>query len=311
MLQRADGSVTRAGEAYFGMLGRQPESRTFDPRQPLVREGADYVLLQNGQRGLVRRLREDGTYQLTNLGRRFFKNKYSQHVAHIPVLIRGMRRAGKNAGRAYERRDWLPANVLGGEASRQPDRLSEQQILQNVKQETLRLITAGDEDRAAGRAPIMELSDETYFYDPEGEWVVSSETTQYRNSRVHVETILRQRLRGLRRVSYQLPCFNSILECAFEDSGDNACVPRQLAQLLGVPFEEVCGDFDALAEHDWRAHGISPVEIRAFCAWRNAPMVLISNTGEPLDRFETKTVSQVCLRCLNLQMAVLLLLRQV
>ena len=94
---------------------------------------------------------------------------------------------------------------------------------------------------------------------------------------------------------YQLPCFNSILECAFEDSGDNACVPRQLAQLLDVPFEEVCGDFDALAEHNWRAHGISPVEIRAFCAWRNAPMVLISNTGEPLDRFEptqreTKTV---------------------
>ena len=80
LLQRADGSVT----SYFGMLGRQPESRTFDPRQPLVREGAaDYVLLQNGQRGLVRRLREDGTYQLTNLGRRFFKNKYSQHVAHI------------------------------------------------------------------------------------------------------------------------------------------------------------------------------------------------------------------------------------
>ena len=153
MLQRADGSVTRAGKAYFGMLGRQPESRTFDPRQPLVREGAaDYVLLHNGQRGLARRLREDGTYQLTNLVRRFFKNKYSQHVAHIPVVIRGMRRTGKNAGRAYEHRDWLPANVLGGEASRQPDRLSEQQILQNVKQETLRLITAGDEDAPpAGR----------------------------------------------------------------------------------------------------------------------------------------------------------------
>ena len=67
LLQRADGSVTRAGEAYFGMLGRQPESRTFDPRQPLVREGAaDYVLLQNGQRGLVRRLREDGAYQPTS-----------------------------------------------------------------------------------------------------------------------------------------------------------------------------------------------------------------------------------------------------
>ena len=180
---RADGSVTRAGEAYFGMLGRQPELRTFDPRQPLVREGAaDYVLLQNGQRGLVRRLREDGTYQLTNLGRRFFKNKYSQHVAHIPVVIRGMRRAKTRAG--------LTSAGTGSPQTSWVERLSEQQILQNVKRETLRLVAAGDEDRAAGRAPIMELSDETYFYE------------QYRNSRVHVETILRQRLRGLRRVSY-------------------------------------------------------------------------------------------------------------
>ena len=108
--------------------------------------------------------------------------------------------AGKNAGRAYERRDWLPANVLGGEASRQPDRLSEQQILQNVKQETLRLVAAGDEDRAAGRAPIMELSDETYFYDPEREWVVSSETAIPGQPR----TRRRNRLRGLPRVSCQL-----------------------------------------------------------------------------------------------------------
>ena len=55
LLQRADGSVIRAGEG-----------------------AADYVVLQNGQRGLVRRLREDGTYQLTNLGRRFFNVKRRQ-----------------------------------------------------------------------------------------------------------------------------------------------------------------------------------------------------------------------------------------
>ena len=254
-----------AGEAYFGMLGRQPESRTFDPRQPLVREGsADYALLQNGQRGLARRLREDGQVLAAR----------STH----PSGHKGNAAGRQKRGPGLRAQGLAPRKCPGWRG-----------------QPAARQITAGDEDRAAGRAPIMELSDETYFYDPEGEWVVSSETTQYRNSRVHVETILRQRLRGLRRVSYQLPCFNSILECAFEDSGDNACVPRQLAQLLGVPFEEVCGDFDALAEHDWRAHGISPVEIRAFCARRNAPMVLISNTGEPLDRFEpaqreTKTV---------------------
>ena len=34
-------------------------------------------------------------------------------------------------------------------------------------------------------------------------------------------------------------------------------MPRQLAQPLGVPFEEVCGDFKALAEHDWRARHLA------------------------------------------------------
>ena len=224
-------------------------------------------MLQNGQRGVVRRLRED--YQLTNLGR-LFKNKYSQHVAHIP-----------DAGRAYERRDWLPANVLGGEASRQPDRLSEQQILQNVKRETLRLVVGGrGPRRRQGAHHGTQRRD--VLLRPEGEWVVSSETTQYRNSRVHVEPSCG---RGCEA------CAACRTSCRASTVSWNA----QLAQLLGVPFEEVCGDFDALAKHDWRAHGISPVEIRAVCTWRNAPMVLISNTGEPLDRFEpaqreTKTV---------------------
>ena len=63
----------------------------------------------------------------------------------IPVVIRGMRRAGSPTGCR-----------------------SSKYCKTSVKQETLRLITVGDEDRAAGRAPIMELSDETYFYDPDG-----------------------------------------------------------------------------------------------------------------------------------------------
>ena len=71
---------------------------------------------------------------------------------------------------------------------------------------------------------------------------------------VHVETILRQTLRGLRRVSYQLPCFNSILECAFEDSGDNACVRAGLSGVFGAhrrcPDElevERCGSLQDIA----------------------------------------------------------------
>ena len=41
-------------------------------------------------------------------------------------------------------------------------------------------------------APILQLSDETYFLDPEGHWVVSTQSTQ--------------RMRSLKGVSFQLPC---------------------------------------------------------------------------------------------------------
>ena len=111
--------------------------------------------------------------------------------------------------------------------------------------------------------PILQLSDETYFLDPE------AQSTHYRNSRTEVETLLRQRMRGLRSVSFQLPCKEDVLQSAFEDKP--LCVPRQLAELLQLSVEEVCADFGAMLRHDWRRLGISAEEVREFCVWRNAP----------------------------------------
>ena len=78
--------------------------------------------------------------------------------------------------------------------------------------------------------------------------MVSTQSTQYRNSRTEVETLLRQRMRGLRSVSFQLPCEEDVLQSAFEDKP--LCVPRQLAELLQLSVEEVCADFDAMLRHD-------------------------------------------------------------
>ena len=83
--------------------------------------------------------------------------------------------------------------------------------------------------------PILQLSDQS---------------ARYRNSRTEVETLLRQRMRGLRSVSFQLPCEEDVLPSAFEDKP--LCVPRQLAELLQLSVEEVCADFDAVLRHDWR-----------------------------------------------------------
>ena len=128
------------------------------------------------------------------------------------------------------------------------------------------------------------LSDETYFLDPEGHWVVSTQSTRYRNSRTEVETLLRQRMRGLRSVSFQLPCEEDVLQSAFEDKPLR--VPRQLGELLQLSVEEVCADFDAMLRHDWRRLGISAEEAQEFCVWRNAPMRVLSSQGDLVDSYD-------------------------
>ena len=96
--------------------------------------------------------------------------------------------------------------------------------------------------------------------------MVSTQSTQYRNSRTKVETLLRQRVRGLR--------------------SKPLCVPRQLAELLQLSVEEVCADFDAMLRHDWRRLGISAEEVREFCVWRNAPMRVLSSQGDLVDSYD-------------------------
>ena len=52
---------------------------------------------------------QGGEHRLTKLGNGFFRDKYCEYLVHVPVIIRGRRRSGRN----YERRDWLPVNELG------------------------------------------------------------------------------------------------------------------------------------------------------------------------------------------------------
>ena len=113
LLSRADGQLTRAGQHYYSHLGLRPPSKDFDYNQPLIREGPnDYILLRNGQKKLVRSL-QGGEHRLTKLGKGFFRDKYYEYLVHVPVIIRGRRRSGRNAGAGYERRDWLPVERAG------------------------------------------------------------------------------------------------------------------------------------------------------------------------------------------------------
>ena len=157
----------KAGQFYYGLVGGRPASRQFDEEQ--LREGpTDYILLRSGLKKPVRSLQPDGSYHLTKLGKSFFRDKYTEWLAHVPVRITGTRQRGRNAGRAYMREDFLPVTVVNGSLSRQSSGLSDAQAHARVKAAARQLGNPNDGD------PIMELSQETYRYDANRDWAFST-----------------------------------------------------------------------------------------------------------------------------------------
>ena len=140
---------------------------------------------------------------------------------------------------------------------------------------------------------ILELSDETYYLDATREWTFSQQAMQVVDNQVVLDTVLDQPLGALRDVSYQLYCGDEILESAFEQRPDKLCVPRQLAELMRLPLQEVLSDFDAICtKKTWREQGITPREIREFCLWRQAPMFYVDCQGRLLDKYEPSVKEQ-------------------
>ena len=192
LLSRPNGQPTRAGQFYYQLAGRRAPSRRFNEGQQLVREGPnDYIYLRGGAKKLVRSLQPDGEYRVTKLGRSFFRDKWTDYLAHMPVRIRGRRRSGQ----AYERETLLPVALDG--LGRQNDSLGEVQAHRNVIAAALRKM--GDPEDGA---TVMELSEETYTYDASRDWAVSKQTMQVVDNRVETEVALNRRLGVLRDVSY-------------------------------------------------------------------------------------------------------------
>ena len=62
LLARADGTLTKAGEFYYGENPSQPKPTSqFDYNTPLMKRGAnDYIRTRDGREALVRSLKADG-----------------------------------------------------------------------------------------------------------------------------------------------------------------------------------------------------------------------------------------------------------
>jgi hypothetical protein len=155
--------LTKAGKYYYELSGTAAPNVSFDPNQALIRgDGStDYIVTRDGQQRPVRSLQPNGSFKVTKLGKLFFRDKYTQTLVHIPVVIQGQRRNG----REYERTDWLPVEALGLGLIRQNDSLSDQDRLRQAKQEVLGRMQVLR--TANGRTILLETSGETYSLDRE------------------------------------------------------------------------------------------------------------------------------------------------
>ena len=127
LLARGDGTLTKAGEFYYGENPSQPKPTSqFDYNTPLMKRGAnDYIRTRDGRDALVRSLKADGSVSLTRLGRSYFKRKQTEYVVQVPVVVSGTNKRGKLVNRPT----FLPTDLLGVGQILASDALSEAQKL--------------------------------------------------------------------------------------------------------------------------------------------------------------------------------------
>jgi hypothetical protein len=288
LVQRVDGGLTRAGRYYYEQVQQSPPNVSFDPNQALIRgnHGDDYIMMRDGSQKLVRSLKPSGEYKLTRTGAKFFRNRYLEVIAHLPVYITGVRSGrGPKAGESYEREDYIPVAVLGLGVMRQPEALSDQEILRNVRSEIYDKMNVLRTEN--GRSVIHEESSETYSLNRDKEILISTQTTRAIDGRAEVEVSMAQFMRGFRNISYQLPHSDALMEEAFDDSSDNLCVVRQLSKLLALPQKDVEVSFDHIVSgRMWRSTGLTPEEVKDFCVYMGSPMLFISPRGTLIHKYE-------------------------
>ena len=274
VLADAAGRLSPAGEWYYATTGAQRPRAAFSQDQELIRRGGnDYIRTRDQREALVRSLRADGSTRLTQLGRAFFRNRFREYVVHVPVIIRGRHRNGRD----YNRQDWLPVHHLGISGIMESEELSEEQAHARVRSRVLAELGLREE---GGETVLLEVSGETFVYDPAGEWQISSMSTEAgRDGEAVVDVAIRQPMAGLRSCAAQLPYPEHILPEAFEEHDDKLCVPRQLAALLKKPMQAIVDTFVALKEGDeWMQRGLSAEDLRTFCVSEGHPFFFASSS---------------------------------
>ncbi len=280
------GTLSESGKYYYSKVSASKPDK-FDRTQATIKKnGNDYIMI-NGKQKLIRSLRADGTTQLSAIGKKWYRNRSLEIIVSIPVLISGTRADGFG----YTRTSTLPVDVLGLSQIMVSSALSEQERIREVKKRVLAsLLGKKHYVDSEGQQTLMQISSETIKLDKDGQWLISTLTTEIDDDGVATtQAKMRQPLGGcLRGCAAFIPFPEQVLPIAFEIHNDRLCVPRQIAVLLGQKFEVICESFDELMCGDaWRVIGISANNLRRWCVCHGHPFLFV-NSHKLIDAYSPK-----------------------
>ena len=239
VLMTPAGQVTRAGKIYEDRVGEPLPAGGYDANQTPHRVGnVEYIKTRGGKDRAVRRWDPSSDkFVYTALGKNFYAKRQSEYVVEVPVNIRGKRENGTE----YHVKGFMPIKDLGLENLKLPQNLTEAERDERIKLAVARFLTLD--------APLYEVSQETWRYDPHGTWKITELRTspaeaQGGNPRVRAET----RTVGAGPASLsQLLYSDAICAEAFVDHGDGTCLPRQMAHILRIKdVGALCTELDGL-----------------------------------------------------------------
>ena len=243
-LRGDNGTLTNAGKSWEQQTGRALMDGGFQNQIPQRDGNVETIKLRSGQRAVTRRwVPSLNKWRFTNLGKRFYKTLTRNYVVSVPTYKIGRRRDNSN----YRIDNiHVPLSLLGINTPSIALDLDEDSRYAKIKS----LVMAELTDAANGAA-LLSHSDETWYYDPNGDFKISEETIGVEGKQPVAYVNALEKSLGTNPVqdpSFLL--FKQLLPQAFENHNDRLCVPRQIAHILKRDMGDVIRDLQAFTPKD-------------------------------------------------------------
>ena len=269
------GKKTPAGLYWEQKAGAPPIPDGGFLQQAARREGnIETIVLRDGRRGVTRRWDPaSNEFKFTALGKKYYATLRRNYVVDVPITIKGKRRNGTT----YQIKSHMKMERLGLRPVEVPLNLTLAERRAFIQR---RVAAAIQKDQ-----PLIEVSDEQWFFDDAGSWGVHEETVGVdpETGTPEAHTILDRRTRAPEPlVSNTLLYQEALCEEAFVAANDKLCGPRQMAALLKCDMSTIIRQLSLISlglygTEDWEDQGVTPRMILEYCRQQGYGCVVIHN----------------------------------